>query len=99
MANYGRINSNGMFCNCHGSQFDADGNVLRGPARRALDHYKVTVNANGDVYVDSMNVVSESTRVAVQASRLPSDGKLFRHRPGGYPLPWGSLRPALEEDR
>jgi len=65
MANYGRISSNGIYCSCHGSEFDVDGNVVRGPARRALDHYQVTIHANGDIYVDSTHVISESTRVAV----------------------------------
>lgn len=62
MANYGQVNSRGLFCGCHGSEFDVDGNVIRGPAFRPLQHYKVTVGSNGDIHVDSTNVVSQGTR-------------------------------------
>jgi Rieske Fe-S protein len=31
-----------LVCPCHGSTYDRDGNVLRGPAQRALTRYPVT---------------------------------------------------------
>ena len=36
----GRIN-----CPCHGSQYDLDGNVLRGPAQLSLERYDTTYDA------------------------------------------------------
>jgi cytochrome b6-f complex iron-sulfur subunit len=36
----------GLACPCHGSQYDREGRVMRGPASRALTRYPVT--ANGD---------------------------------------------------
>jgi cytochrome b6-f complex iron-sulfur subunit len=33
-------------CPCHGSQFDEDGQVVRGPARRALRGYTATLASN-----------------------------------------------------
>jgi cytochrome b6-f complex iron-sulfur subunit len=36
----------GLACPCHGSQYDREGRVMRGPANRALARYPV--QANGD---------------------------------------------------
>jgi Rieske Fe-S protein len=34
-----------IVCPCHGSTFDLDGNVLRGPAQRALPSYPTTITS------------------------------------------------------
>ncbi|MFL5306186.1 MAG: Rieske (2Fe-2S) protein [Polyangia bacterium] len=52
----------GLSCACHGSTFDAAGNVTRGPARTPLQHYAVTIAADGSVAVDGSQPVSASTR-------------------------------------
>jgi len=39
----------GLACPCHGSQYDREGRVMRGPASRALTRYPVA--ANGDELV------------------------------------------------
>lgn len=39
----------GFACPCHGSQYDREGQVMRGPASRALTRYPV--RANGDELV------------------------------------------------
>ncbi|MBU5638425.1 Rieske (2Fe-2S) protein [Geomonas sp. Red69] len=38
----------GLVCPCHGSEFDREGRVVKGPADRALERYQV--NAVGDTY-------------------------------------------------
>lgn len=48
-------------CPCHGAQYDGTGNVIKGPATVALDHYAVSI-ANGEVFVDTGTVVDASTR-------------------------------------
>jgi nitrite reductase/ring-hydroxylating ferredoxin subunit len=55
----------GLSCPCHGSAFDGNGNVTRGPARAPLQHYAVTVAADGSLSVDGSQPVSASTRTAV----------------------------------
>lgn len=39
------VESNQFFCNCHGSLFAANGDLLRGPATRALDHFTTSFDA------------------------------------------------------
>ncbi|MBI3739995.1 MAG: ubiquinol-cytochrome c reductase iron-sulfur subunit [Chloroflexi bacterium] len=40
---------NGFACPCHGSLYDASGNVLRGPAQKSLRVLRVEVSANGNL--------------------------------------------------
>ena len=40
---------NGFACPCHGSRYDANGNVLRGPAQKSLRALRVEVNSNGNL--------------------------------------------------
>jgi len=54
--------SAGLYCGCHGSAFDADGNVTRGPAGTPLQHYAVTIAADGSITVDGSQPVSAGTR-------------------------------------
>lgn len=53
----------GLFCPCHGSTFDGDGQVTAGPARSPLQHYQVTVASDGSVTVDGSKPVSGDVRV------------------------------------
>jgi Rieske Fe-S protein len=55
----------GLYCPCHGSSFDGNGVVTRGPARLALQHYAVTITATGEITVDGSQPVSADTRTAV----------------------------------
>jgi len=54
--------STGLGCPCHGSTFDGNGNVTAGPARSPLQHYAVTIGADGTITVDGSQPVSASTR-------------------------------------
>jgi len=42
---------NGFHCNLHGSQFDKNGSVMKGPAERSLEQYKT--------YLDKDNLIIE----------------------------------------
>lgn len=55
----------GLYCPCHGSSFDGDGVVIGGPARAALQHYAVTIAADGSLTVDGSQPVLASTRTPV----------------------------------
>ncbi len=61
----GVVSSEGLFCGCHGAQFSIDGNAVAGPARTALTHYPVTVDASGNMTVDTSSTVTAATRTAV----------------------------------
>ena len=51
-----------FFCSCHGSVYDANGQVTMGPAFSPLVHYAVCIDSNGDVVVDTGTEVDPSTR-------------------------------------
>jgi len=43
-----------FYCNCHGSEFNIDGKVLKGPAALPLAQYAVSISGN-DIYVTTQN--------------------------------------------
>lgn len=47
----GAVSSGSIQCFCHGSVFDGEGNVVRGPASRPLPHLVVTTDANGELTI------------------------------------------------
>jgi Rieske Fe-S protein len=65
ITNDGTISGSGLFCACHGSLFDAQGNVLSGPALTALQHFSVTVDATGNITVHGDRPVATETRATV----------------------------------
>ena len=55
----------GLSCPCHGSAFDGSGAVTHGPANRPLQHYAVTILADGSMTVEGGQPVSSQTRTTV----------------------------------
>jgi cytochrome b6-f complex iron-sulfur subunit len=43
-----------FYCNCHGSEFNLNGKVIKGPASLPLQRYFVLVS-NNDIYVTTQN--------------------------------------------
>jgi Rieske Fe-S protein len=55
----------GYECPCHGSDFDAQGRVLSGPAPRGMIWYEISLASDGRLMVDTAKTVSTGTRFSV----------------------------------
>lgn len=55
----------GFTCPCHGSQFDEQGRVIKGPAPRALDWLEINQLPGGKLLVDAGKRVPPGTKYAV----------------------------------
>lgn len=56
-----RVTDSGFDCPCHGSQYDADGNVTGGPAPRPLEWFQVALAPSGELEIDKTVKVTPGT--------------------------------------
>jgi cytochrome b6-f complex iron-sulfur subunit len=52
----------GFQCPCHGSQYNADGNVIGGPAPRPLEWFEIQQEVDGTLFVDTGKAVPQGTK-------------------------------------
>ncbi len=56
------IDEDGFICPCHGSSYDRGGEVISGPAPRALSWFKVSKAPDGQLMVDMTQQVTPDTK-------------------------------------
>ena len=61
----GSVSFNLIECGCHGSQFNAQGNVLRGPAAAPLPHLLVSADAAGALTIHGDSPVASNVRLSI----------------------------------
>ena len=65
----GTVTADEQTCDCHGSVFTGDGDVVEGPANQPLENFAVSVDSDGAITVDADTVVDAGTRTLVVQAR------------------------------
>jgi nitrite reductase/ring-hydroxylating ferredoxin subunit len=61
----GSVTPQMLLCGCHGSEYDGNGAVLRGPATAPLQHFAVTIDSTGAITVNADQTVAATVRTPV----------------------------------
>ena len=62
-----RATDMGFDCPCHGSSYDRQGIVTSGPAPKALAWYRVSLAPNGEIEVDTQQLVARESYLEIKA--------------------------------
>lgn len=60
-----RTQEGNFFCPCHGSEFDSNGNVIAGPAPRALEWFYINLTKDGYLQVNTKRIVREDEYIKI----------------------------------